>query len=296
MAGLTLASQLAQYTTATTPDVSGPGGADRDAVKRRYRPRTEHDGHADVLGISEPEHRETPSTVALFAGPTRLSPGVTRSLDNRMVLLTTTLPPDSTITVVATSGITDLSGNALTPFISTFTTTEAFDPSRASVITMRPTGSGVAPTTPITLFLNKAVNPSTVAGAIFVSQNGVLVTGAVSVDSTNQAIVFLPSVPFAASSSVDITLTAAVLDFDGNHVSAFQGSFTIAGDPTTTPPTLIRTSPTFASSQQSDHDGHRSRVQRADQSDHRHRRKCLRSRRSERAGSWARCRCAPGTA
>ena len=246
MAGLPLPNQFAQYTTANTPDVTGP----------TVQTVTPSNGSAGLgpnttvtLTFSEAVNPNTvnSTSVTLYAGSTRLLPSLTRSLDNRMLLVATTLPPEATITVVATSDITDLSGNALMPFISTFTTTGAFDPTRASVITQRPTGSGVVPTAPITLFLNKPVNPSTVPGALFVSQNGVLVTGAVSVDSANQAIVFLPTVPFAASSSIEITLTAAALDLDGNYVNAYQGSFTIAGDPAAAPPALVRTSPIFGS-------------------------------------------------
>ena len=141
------------------------GGADRDAIERL--PPDSGPNTTVTLTFSESVNPNTvnSTSVALFAGPTRLSPSLTRSLDNRMVLLTTTLPPDATITVVATSDITDLSGNALAPFISTFTTHRGIRPDagRRSSLSARP-GSGVAPTTPITLFLNKPVNPSTCAG------------------------------------------------------------------------------------------------------------------------------------
>jgi len=246
MAGLPLPNQLSQFTTANTPDTSGPS----------VQTVTPSNGSADIgpystvtLTFSEAVNPNTvnATTVALFSGPARLSPSLTRSIDNRMVFLSTLLPADSTITVVATSGVTDLSGNALTPFSSIFTTAPAFDPTRPSVVTQRPVGSGVSPTTPITLFLNQPVNPSTVPGALFVSQNGVLVTGTVTVDGANQAIVFLPTTPFAASASVEITLTTAARDLDGNQVNAYQNSFTIAGDPATAAPTLRRTNPVIYS-------------------------------------------------
>src|SRR4029450_11205433 len=111
------------------------------------------------------------NSVVLFAGSTRLAPGIARSTDNRMLFLSMTLPLDETITVIATSGVTDLSGNALTPFTSTFRTGAEYDVTRPQVITQRPTGSNVGPTTPITLFLNDAVNPATIPGGLFVSQN-----------------------------------------------------------------------------------------------------------------------------
>ncbi|MFY9586536.1 MAG: Ig-like domain-containing protein, partial [Actinomycetota bacterium] len=247
MAGLLLPNQLAQFTTANTPDVDGP-------TVQAVSPAN---GATDVgpfatvtLTFSESVNPNTvtASTVALFAGSHRLSVGLTRSLDNRMVFLTTTLPAESTITVIATSGVTDVSGNALANFSSTFTTSQAVDTSRPSVITQRPLGSGVSTTTPITLFVNKPLNPSTVTGAIFVSQNGALISGTTTVDSANQAIVFVPSIPYTPASSVEISLTAAVRDVDGNALIPYHGTFAIGSDPATSAPALRRTNPVQFSS------------------------------------------------
>ena len=246
MAGLPLPNEFSQFTTANTLDTDGP----------TVQTVTPSNGSSDVgpystvaLTFSESVNPNTvnANTVSLFVGPTRLASSLTRSLDNRMVFLAVALPADSTITVFATSGVTDLSGNALAPFTSTFTTASAFDPNRPSVVTQRPTGSGVSPTTPITLFLNHAVDPATVPGAFFVSQNGVLITGTVTVDSANQAIVFLPTTPFAASASVEVMLTNAARNASGTPVSPYHSSFTIAGDPATTAPTLRRTNPVLFS-------------------------------------------------
>ncbi len=242
MAGLLLPSQFAQFTTANTPDVTGP-------TVQTVSPTNGATGvgpYAVVtLTFSESVNPNTinNNTVALFAGPTELSTSISRSTDNRMAFLTTTLPANSTITVVATSGITDMSGNALGTFSSTFTTLPEYDISRPSVITQRPTGSGVSRNTPITLFLNQAVNPATVPSALFVSQNAVLVTGTVSVDGSNQAITFTPNAPFAAAASIEVWLTSAARDFAGNLVNPHYGSFVIENDPTTSAPALTRTNP-----------------------------------------------------
>jgi len=242
MAGLPLPSEFAQFTTANTPDVSGPA----------VQTVTPTDGATGVgpyavvtLTFSESVNPITvnPETVALFDGPTRLSPGITQSIDNRMVFLTTTLPADSTITILATSGIRDLSGNALAAFSSTFATAPAYDFNRPFVVTQRPTGSGVARTTPVTLFLNRPVDPATVSAALFISQNGVLVTGTVSLDGSNQAITFTPTVPFAALASIEVVLTTAARDFAGNTVNPHYGSFTIENDPAAAAPSLTRTTP-----------------------------------------------------
>ena len=107
-------------------------------------------------------------------------------------------------------------------------TAPALDTGQPQVITQRPTGSGVAPSTPITLFLNKPVNPATVQSAVFVSQNGVLVGG--TWRSTRQPGDRLHAVRAvrAAASSIEIFLTDDARDFDGNLVNAVPGPFTIA--------------------------------------------------------------------
>jgi len=51
------------------------------------------------------------------------------SSDNRMVTLGLNLPAASTVEVVVTHGVTDLSGNALVDFASQFTTAPPSTPS-----------------------------------------------------------------------------------------------------------------------------------------------------------------------
>ena len=242
MVGLLLPNQLAQFTTANVTDTAGPS----------VQSVTPSNGATDVgpyatvtLTFSESVNPNTinANTVALFAGPSRLSPSISRSTDNRMVFLSMQLPLDQTITVVATSGVTDMSSNALNPFSSTFRTAQEFDVTRPQVITQRPTGSGVSPTTPITLFLNQSVNPATVPGALYVSQNGVLVTGTTTVAWSNQAITFTPTVPFAPQATIEIFLTDDARDASGNMAIPYLGTFTTAADPASTAPVLVRTNP-----------------------------------------------------
>src|SRR5215471_3898888 len=90
----------------------------------------------------------------LFNGNTRLSVSIGRSQDLRTVTLNPgTLPDNSTIFVVATSGVTDLSGNALTPFQSQFSTVPHADATRPSVSGQRPNNgaTGVPVSTPVSV-------------------------------------------------------------------------------------------------------------------------------------------------
>ena len=162
------------------------------------------------------------STFGVFAGATPIGFSVSRSTDNRMALLSGTWPLNTLMTVVATGDNADLSGNHLTPFSSTFTTAAAFDPNRPSIVTQLPTGSGVSRNAIVTLYANKPLNPATVPGALFVSQNGVLVDGDVTVSGNGTAITFVPAGPFAGAAVIQIFVTAAAQDTFGNSLQFVQ--------------------------------------------------------------------------
>jgi methionine-rich copper-binding protein CopC len=242
MAGLLLPSQVAQFTTANVPDTTAPS-------VQSVTPSNGATGvgqYATVtLTFSESVNPNTinGNTVVLFGGATRLSASIIHSADNRMVFLSRALPLDETITVFATSGITDMSGNPLQPLTATFRTAAEFDATRPHVVTQRPSGSAVAVTAPITLFLNDPVDPATVQGALYVSQNGVLIDGTTTVGWSNRAITFTPATPFAPQATIEFRLTDDARDAAGNAVISYYGTFVTAADTASTTPTLVRTNP-----------------------------------------------------
>ena len=137
----------------------------------------------------------TGTTLALFAGDSNLGASISMSADNRTAMLSTTLPVSSTITIIATTAITDLAGNALTGNLTSQFTTAATPPSSGpSIVTMRPGygATGVPTNSVITLFANAPLNASTVNGGVHVSQNGVLVSGAANVVGDGSSIEFVP--------------------------------------------------------------------------------------------------------
>ena len=96
---------------------------------------------------------------------------MTRSADNRTVTLTAGLSQASAVAVVATSGVEDLSGNSLPDFVSSFTTAATADTGPPVVVVAQRPGTGaagVAPDTSVVLYVNEAVNPATVPGAVLV--------------------------------------------------------------------------------------------------------------------------------
>ena len=204
-----------------------------------------------TLTFSKPVNQSTANAtnaIQLFSGDTNISRGgLTFSADNRMVSFEQTTPASSTITVIATSAIQDLSGNSLAPFQSQYNTSADISPTGPTVISMRPANgaSDISQTTLITLFTNgTSLNAATVPGALYVSQNGVLITGTIQLIGNNQAIQFTPSAPLAYGALIQVNLTSAAQDINGNSLTAFSGTFHVQANPATNVPTLLSSSPT----------------------------------------------------
>ena len=151
------------------------------------------------------------------------------------------------ITVTATSGVRDLSDNALADFTSTFTTTTAIDSGRPSVVGQRPGNgaSGVAAAIPLVLFLNERLDPATAAGALHVSQNGAVVDGTVTVGGDGQVLQFEPAAPWTGNALIQVFLDGSATDLNGNSVNPYQSSFRTAPDPVTAAPVVTATSPSY---------------------------------------------------
>ena len=173
------------------------------------------------------------STVNLFNGDIPLNPSISISQNNRTVVLNssgTALPAGATLTATASHLITDLSGNALADTTSQFTTM-AVVTSAPSVVSSRPANgaTNVPANTVITLFTSAPMNPGTISGALYVSQNGVLVSGATTVGGNGQSIVFTPSSAFSAGTPIQVFLNSTAQDTYGNNLTNFAETFTIAG-------------------------------------------------------------------
>jgi hypothetical protein len=182
----------------------------------------------------------------LFVNGARLSFSLSVSSDNRTVtLFNLGLPVASTISVIVTHAVTDLSGNALADFQSQFTTAPNFDTSHGSVVNQRPGNgaTGVPVSSGVTLFVNKTLNAVTVPGAVHVSQNGQLVSGTATVTNSGQTIQFVPAVPWQNAALIQVFLDTTATDTSGNTVAAYQGSFTVVSDPNTTAPGVVNDIP-----------------------------------------------------
>ena len=177
-----------------------------------------------------------------------LAPGsVNISSDNRTVTLKgIALPPNTVISLVLTSGVQDLSGNSLAAFRSVFTTTSATPTVAPSIANERPVNGAVnvPVSSKVELFFNQPMNGSTLAGAVHASENGVLLSGTVTVGSSQQTLEFSPSSPFPPNSFIQVFVDTSAASQSGVSLGATQEvSFRTATDPATTAPLLISASP-----------------------------------------------------
>ena len=198
-----------------------------------------------VLTFSESLNADTinSNTFALFANGQRISLSPNRSSDSRTVSLSTTLPESSAVTVAVTSRVTDISGNPLADFRSEFTTS-ATDSSSPSVVGQRPSSgaSNVSLDKGVVLYVNEPLDELTVPGALFVSQDGELVSGTTRVDANGRAIVFEPDTSWERGALVEVFLTSSARDRSGNALSAYQGSFRVEAETVGRAPSIVAVS------------------------------------------------------
>jgi hypothetical protein len=188
---------------------------------------------AIVLTFSESLNRSTVTgnTIELFAnGQRQSSHSPSASSDNTVVTLSGTLAAATDYALVLTSGIQDLGGNALADTVIRFRTQGAPDFGQPQIVTMRP-GSGatdVSPNTTVVLYATEAIEPGTLASGLFVSVDGVLIEGTTSVLGDGRTIEFDPDEPLPLGALVQVFARPELTDEEGNPLSAFQGSFTVA--------------------------------------------------------------------
>ena len=141
-----------------------------------------------VLTFSESLNANTINSdnFALFANGQRLG-GVSRSSDNRTVTLSASLPPATMVTVVATDGVEDLSGNWLADFTSQFSTAPSYDTTRPRVVTQRPASGAneVAVDASVVLYVDESLNEATIPGALHIAP----------VPHTDQTVIRFAGVP-----------------------------------------------------------------------------------------------------
>jgi len=184
---------------------------------------------------------------ALYNGSTNLSAGVSYSSDRSIVYLSTTLPYSATITATVSSNVKDYNGNNLaacsptcvtSSFTSTFTTETQPLTTTPTAIQVRPTGSGAALNTPITIYMNAPMSLPAVQNGMYVVENGALISGTVTLTQDQHGIIWTPAAPYLQGALIEVYLYPPAADISGNLATSYAYSFhTVSLPSSTTAPT-----------------------------------------------------------
>ncbi len=174
----------------------------------------------------------TPTTFTLTGpGETPIAGTVTYSTIGTAATFTPTsvLTPDTTYSAAITTGVTDLSGNALAiNFVWSFTTGDTTDTVVPSVSSTNPvdTSTGVGIDASINASFDKAMYPATLNPVTFTvtEPDATVVAGQVTYDVPDMIVTFTPTTALAASTTFTATLSGA-LDLAGNPLATFAWTF-----------------------------------------------------------------------
>lgn len=186
-----------------------------------------------VINFSEPMSSSSlaRSNIALYANGTVISPSIFRSANGQQLTLTANLPHSSLVSVALSDGVMDLSGNRLTPYVSSFTTGVYInDASRPSITQVLPSNGSTGWTnlSEIILYVNEPLDSSTLAGGLEIIENGVSITDVMSITTigNGRSLRITKATPFSDNVLVQYALDSSITDINGNYLHAYNGQLT----------------------------------------------------------------------
>lgn len=187
-----------------------------------------------VINFDEPMNigTLTNSNISLYSNGAVIAPSVFRSADGRQVTLTANLPHASVISYAISDKVTDLSGNALAPFISTFTTgVYVNDGGRPRINSQLPGNgsSGWLDLSEINLYASEAIDEASLVDGLHVAENGVLIDAEITISTIGdgRTIKIIKDTPFTEGALVQFYLDGDMTDISGNPLNSYNGYFTM---------------------------------------------------------------------
>ncbi|WP_017444946.1 Ig-like domain-containing protein [Gayadomonas joobiniege] len=217
--------------------------AQADSERPQVSAITPSDQSADVsplidiqVRFSEPMAIDTLKTehISLYANGNVITPSISYSADGRVMTLQANLPDNTIVSAVISDGVTDLSGNPVTPFISSFTTGFALtrDASRPKINQQLPknNSSGWIDLSEIVLYASEPLDIESLKEGLVLVQNGQVIEADISLMGDGRTIrVTNKDGGFAANSRIQLHLDHVVKDLNGNPLTTYDSSvFTTA--------------------------------------------------------------------
>ena len=130
------------------------------------------------------------------------------------------------------SGVTDVAGNPVVPVTTSFQTGFGPDLQPPEVISITPSGEGVAVNTAVVVGFSEPIDPATISPAtlnLYNQATGEYVDGTLSVDGTGQVVFLVPSAPLAVGTYYQVGVSDGVQDVSGNALAGFAGGYFTTG-------------------------------------------------------------------
>lgn len=186
-----------------------------------------------VINFSEPMASGglVKNNIALFHNGSVINPTIFRSADGQKLTLTASLPQGALISVVMNDAVTDLSGNALAPYVSSFTTgVSDNDTTRPSIIKQIPSNgsTGWTDLDTITLYSSEPLNGASLADALTIEEDGALTDASVALSGDNRIITITKEGGFTSGKRTTFYLNSNITDLSGNILHNYSGSIVMA--------------------------------------------------------------------
>lgn len=239
----TFTTETLDTTAPTVTSVSPPNGATNVATNTAVQ-----------VAFSEPMTASTVNTTTVFLKNTATSAVIPATVVYNVGTNSATLTPSGPLsnstnyTLVVTTGVKDVAGNAMAAqFTSAFTTVAIADTTAPTIITRSPANgaTGVATNALVTIQFSEPMDQTTINATnikLSVTSGGAAVAGTVSYDAGTNTATFTPTSALSNNTGYTVTVTTGVKDVAGNALAAQSTStFTTVAD--TTAPTILSTSP-----------------------------------------------------
>ena len=231
-AGVSLAKDYVwSFTTGAIPDTTPPTVTLTDPANNATAVTF---NHLVVITFSEAIDQTTITslTFTLKQGTISVPGAVTYTGTKATFTPTSNLEPSKIYTGTITTGVKDMSGNALaSSYVFSFTTAVAPDTTLPVVNSADPLNNaiGVSRNKVVAITFSEAMNPLTINASTFTVAQGTTVVSGVVVYSATTAT-FTPSSLLAASTTYTATITTGAKDIAGNALAANTvWSFTTSG-------------------------------------------------------------------